>query len=131
MTKNIKTCLVLLLITSLALLPMRAAFAMSTMNTTTVADTTTTTSDHCKNMKMDMSSNITTNSDQSNTNNNGSCCDKANSDCNHCTSHISMIESETIKTINQTPDTFYRFSLTTVQTQEFTPPFKPPLFRFI
>ena len=132
MQKTTKQFLTLLLITSLAMLPLRAAFAMTSnnnMNMNTNSDNATM-SEHCKNMKMDIPSNKTTNSDHANKSN-GDCCKKGNHDCNHCTSHVSMIESETIKTINQTPNSFYHFSLTTVQTREFSPPLRPPLFHFI
>jgi len=129
MTKTVKQTLILLLITSLALLPLRAAFAMQeTITDSPIA------SDHCKNMKMDMShdmSSMNTTDDDSSQMKNGACCDKCDNDCNHCMSTVSFIETDTIPNLNHQSETFYRFSFTSVQTRELSPPFRPPATPFI
>ena len=131
MNKTIKTCLTLLLITSLAILPMRAAFAM---DANMAVDMSSANSEHCKDMNMDMSLHdmSSMNTDENSTqNNNGDCCDNCDSNCNHCISTVSFIETDSIPTLNHSSDTFYRFSVTSVFTRELTPLLRPPLLHFI
>lgn len=131
MNKTLKSCLVLLLISSLALLPLRAAFAMPmnmSMNVsmdTTGTETSAPSSDHCKEMaSMDMS----TDEDSSTPMNNNNCCDQCDNDCNHCmSSTVSMLEMHNLQTTNHQAINFTQYSYTSFITRELSPPFRPPL----
>ena len=128
MTKITKQTLILLLISSLALLPLRAAYAMyaSNMNNSGIA------SDHCKDMDMDMSHDMTSMpSTDNNQTNNSDCCDNCDDGCNDCVNTVSFINTDTIQTNNHQSQSFYRFSSNTFLSQELSPPTKPPLPRFI
>lgn len=132
MAKTLKTCLVLMLISSLALLPLRAAFAMSggntgdTVSTGNMADTDTSSlSDHCKNMMMDMSNDIS--SDQNAPSNNSACCDQCDGDCGHCIGSISAIESQNLDLISQYYFDGHNVTIKSAISRSLAPPSRPPL----
>ena len=124
MTSFVKNCLMLTLIFSLAILPLRMASAMPTdfsndhcsdMNMST--DNT----DHHMQMNMDL-----TEYDQSSYSSGDNCCDQCNDDCSHCINSISAIETELPIIINQLTIVKQISLLPPFHTRTLTIPYRPP-----
>ena len=143
MQKTPKIGLVILLIFSLATLPLRAAFAMSDMN----MDTNNTSSgNHCSEVmqsndgtdtsvmdhsKMDHSNHgmkmTAVDSDTTTDTYNGKCCEQCDGDCSHCISGITAIETQTLNLTAQFINSRFITTSITAHTRILTPPSRPPL----
>ena len=131
MARILKTCLTLLLISSLALLPLRAAFAMSGSHEDMSNTAASNVADHCKSMNMnmshDMSSMPTSIDKQTDTSNNSACCDQCDGDCGHCIGSISAIESENLNLISQYYFDGHKVTIKNAISRSLSPPSRPPL----
>lgn len=138
-----KIGLVLLLIFSLAILPLRAAFAASDMN---MDKNNTSSGAHCSEMmsspaeadaavmdhsKMDHSSHgmkmTAIDSDTSTDTFNAKCCEQCDGDCSHCISAVSAIETQTLNLTAQFINSRFVTASITAHTRILTPPSRPPL----
>jgi len=129
MTKTAKIPLAILLILSLAILPMRMAFAMP------IGEFADSTGSHCAsmNMKMDHSKMKHDSSDKedSKQTSNSSCCNQDNGNCSGCVHITAAFDNDTPLFINQLVQIEKTFFLTTLHSR--TPPglYKPPQTLYI